>query len=72
MTVGVRPPREEDDTASIISRSRNYSTSSFATTTAPAEKKKGLSALSGLLRRKQQPSVPIVELPGESTFKASE
>lgn len=74
-TVGVVGQRaaREDDTTSIMSRSRNFSTASFATT-GPSlpekEKKKGLSALSGLLRRKP-PSIPNVEVPGTLTSEIS-
>lgn len=70
MTVGMRSVSRTGDSASIISRaSRTDSHASFASM-APVvpEKKKGLSALSGLLRRKQHSipahSVPAVEVSG--------
>lgn len=72
ITVGIRSVSRTEDTASIISRaSRTNSHASFASI-APVvpdkEKKKGLSALSGLLRRKQH-SIPAVDVPSESCLE---
>lgn len=69
MTVGMRSVSRNEDSASIVSRtSRTNSHASFgsvAPTVADKEKKKGLSALSGLLRRKQH-SIPAGEVSSES------